>query len=97
MHLKSRLAVGASVLVASVKVLQQPWSQVFNGSFHFSGVLIGICCSSLGFGQEYDGWVGDTLDTAGDAGSSKGPVNGKPHALQCLGLDKLGYECRQVW
>lgn len=97
MHLKSRLAVGASVLVASVKVLQQPWSQVFNGSFHFSGVLIGICRSNPGFGQEYDGCVGDTLDTAGDAGSSKGPVNGKPHALQCLGLDKLGYECRQVW
>lgn len=97
MHLKSRLAVSDSVVVASVKVLQQPRSQVFNGNFHFSGVLVGICRSSLGFGQEYNGCVGDALDTAGDAGSSKGPVNGKPHALQCLGLDKPGYWCRQVW
>ena len=96
MHLKSRLAVGVSVVVASVKVLQHPRGQIFNGRFHFSGVLIGICRSSLESGQEYDGCVGDILDTAGDVGSSKGPENGKPHALQCLGLDKRRYECRQI-
>ena len=60
-------------------------------------MLVDVCSGSPVIHGEYDGCVGDRFDTAGSVNLSEMPANGKPHAPQGLGLDKLGYGIRQIW
>lgn len=60
-------------------------------------MLVGVCSGSPVLRGENGGCLRDALGTGDDVDSSNRPVNGEPHALQCLDLDKLGYKCRRSW
>lgn len=71
--------------------------QVLKGRFHYIGMLVDVCNGSPVIHGEYDGCVGDRLDTADSVDLSGGPANGETHSPQGLGLDKLGYDFRRIW